>query len=76
MKYTAEQLFAYMDSGRPVKVKTRRGNVHIGYCWAYGSVQNEEEYGVAEDSLEIGPIGKGTHVSLYASEIEQIEFAD
>lgn len=71
MKYTMKDLFDFMHSAREVKVTDVDGNVMIGRCWAYGSVDNEEEYGVFEPSLEIGP-----GVTLYASEIEKIEFAD
>lgn len=71
MKYSMEALFDFMDSRRKVKVTCTDGQVFTGLCWAYGSAQNEEEYGVAEPSLEVGP-----GVSFYASEIEKIEYAD
>lgn len=29
------------------------GRVFEGHCWAYGDVQNEEEYGVDEPGLEV-----------------------
>lgn len=71
MKYSMKELFAFMDSGRPVSVTGADGQTCTGQCWAYGPVENEEEYGVFEPSLEIGP-----GVTLYASQIEKIEFAD
>lgn len=71
MKYTAEILFALMESGRAVSVTATDGKTYTGRCWAYGTVQNEEEYGVYEPSIDIGP---GTF--LYASEIVNIEFAN
>lgn len=76
MRYTTEQLFAFMEENRPIRAISIRGNVYHGFCWAFSEVQNEEEDGVPEPSLEIGPIGKGPHVVLYASEIEKIEFLD
>lgn len=71
MKYTMEELFAFMDLGRSVVVTDTSGQTHTGRCWAYGPVENEEEYGVFEPSVEIGP-----GVTLYASEIEKIEVLD
>ena len=52
-KYTMEDLFAFMDAKRPVRVTCTDGRVFEGPCWAYGDVQNEEEYGVDEPSLEV-----------------------
>lgn len=71
MKYSIKDLFDFMHAERTVKVTDTDGNVMVGRCWAYGAVDNEEEYGVFEPSLEIGP-----GVTLYASQIEKIEFAD
>ena len=71
MSYTMADLFAFMDSERVVKVTDDEGNTYVGPCWAYGSVQNLEEYGVEEPSLDIGPGN-----ILFASEIEKIEFVD
>lgn len=71
MKYSMDDLFDFMDSGRTVRVTDSDGKTHIGKCWAYGDVQNDEEYGVNEPSLDVGP-----GVSLYASEIEKIEYVD
>ena len=47
-KYTMKDLFGFMDAKRPVRVTCTDGRVFEGPCWAYGDVQNEEEYGVAE----------------------------
>ena len=69
MSYTMEELFAFMDSERIVRVTDDEGNTYVGQCWAYNAVQNLEEYGVEEPSLEIGP-GE----LLFASEIRKIEF--
>lgn len=71
MKYTMEKLFAFMDSGRAVSVIGTDGQTYTGRCWAYGSAENEEEYGVYEPSIDVGP-----GILLYASEIAHIEFAD
>lgn len=68
MRYAMKELFDYMDLGKPVRVTSTDGKVFTGRCWAYGDVQNEEEFGRAEASLEVGP-----GAVLYASEIERIE---
>lgn len=70
MTYSEKELFGFMDSKRPVLVTSDDGQEFRGPCWAYGAVYNEEEFGIAEPSLEIG------NVSVYASEIKSIEFAD
>ena len=70
MKYTIKDLFAFMDSGRDVRVICTDGEILTGRCWAYSNIENEEEFGVNEPSLEIG------NISLYASEIEKIEYID
>lgn len=74
MKYSIEDLYSFMDSRRAVRVTSTSGKSYEGPCWAYSAVVNEEEDGVAEDSLEVGSGGEAT--VLYAREIEQIEFAD
>ena len=71
MKYTMDELFSFMDSARNVKVTSTSGKTYCGRCWAYGDVQNAEDNGVDEPSLDVGP-----GITLYASEIEKIEFAD
>ena len=71
MKYSMKELFDFMDSERVVQVTDSDGNTHVGRCWAYGDIQNEEDYGVKEASIDIGP-----GLLLFASEIEKIEFAD
>ena len=64
-KYTMEDLFGFMDAKRPVRVTCTDGRVFKGPCWAYGDVQNEEEYGVeVQDAM------------LFSSEIQEIEFVD
>lgn len=70
MIYSEKELFEFMDSERQVLVTCDNGQKFKGRCWAYGTIYNEEEFGIAEPSLEIG------NVSLYASEIEKIEYVD
>lgn len=69
-KYTMRDLFGFMDAKRPVRVICTDGRVFEGPCWAYGDVQNEEEYGVDEPSLEV------QDTMLFSSEIQEIEFVD
>ena len=71
MKYTAEDIFLYMESGRIVRVTDVDGRVHLGQCWAYGSVQSECDYGIREPTLDI----EG-YLILALSEIEKFEYAD
>ena len=71
MKYSEKELFAFMgqcEEGKQVKVTCVDGTQITGSCWAYSATQNDEDYGVAEPSLDIGP---GTLV--YSSEIERID---
>ena len=68
--YTMKELFSFMDSERPVRVTCTGGKVFEGQCWAYGDVQNEEEYGIGEPSIEV------QDTMLFASEIEKIEYLD
>lgn len=70
MTYSEKELFEFMDSRRQVLITCDDGQKFKGQCWAYGMIYNEEEFGIAEPSLEIG------NVSIYASEIKSIEFAD
>ena len=70
MKYTLRDLFDFMESGRPVKVTCVDGKAFQGRCWAYSSVQNMEEDGINEDSLEV------ESTMLYLSDIELIEYLD
>ena len=71
MRYTEKKLFDFMDSEREVCVTCTDGQIFSGRCWAYCAVENEEEDGVFEPSLDVGP---GT--VLYISRIEKIEFID
>ena len=71
MRYTEKDLYAYMDSDRVVRVTTDDGVAHVGRCWAYSSVASEEEFGVAEPTLEVG-----CSVVLALSEIQKIEYVD
>lgn len=71
MSYTEKDLFEFMDSGRTVRVTDGDGKEHVGQCWAYGAVTSEEEFGIAEPSLDIG-----CGVVLALSEIQKIEYAD
>ena len=66
--YTMKELFDFMESEKEVRVTSVDGKVYTGRCWAYGDVQNDEEYGINEPSLEV------QDTTLYASEIEKIEY--
>lgn len=68
MKYTEEQLFDFMDSQRPVRVKCATGEVFEGKCWAYSQTYNEENEAGSEASLEI------QDVMLMISEISDISY--
>lgn len=71
MKYSESELFAFMDEcdrGKQVKVVCTDGDEIAGRCWAYSALQNEDESGIAEPSLDVGP---GT--IIYASEIERVD---
>ena len=71
MKYTEEELFEFMDSGKKVRVTCADGQVFAGRCWAYGAVVSEEEFGISEPCLDVG-----CSTILQLREIEKIEFAD
>lgn len=68
--HTMEDLFRLMEIGKPVRVRCKDGRVFEGLCWAYGDIQNEEDYGVAEPSLEV------QDTMIFLGEIADIEFAD
>lgn len=70
MKYSEDQLFAFMDARRPVKVTSVSGNVYTGMCWAYSSGFNAEEEDIDEASLEV------QDTLLFLHEIQEIEYAD
>lgn len=70
MKYQLKDLFDFMESGRQVKVTDTDGKTYIGRCWAYSDVQNKEEDGIEEPSIEI------QDTILYQSEIQEIEYVD
>jgi hypothetical protein len=70
MKYTQEELFAFMDARRPIKVTCTDGKTFVGMCWAYSSGHNLEEEGIDEPSIEV------RETLLYLHEIEIIEYAD
>ncbi len=70
MKYTQKDLFDFMESEKQVKVTCTDGKTFMGRCWAYSAVQNEEEDGIDEPSLEV------QDTMLYLSEIEKIEYLD
>ena len=70
MIYTEQQLYDFMDAERPVTVTTVDGGKYTGMCWAYSSVTNEADFGIAEASLEV------QDTILYLHEIEKIEYAD
>jgi hypothetical protein len=64
-----EDLFVFMESGKAIKVTDTDGKVYIGKCWAYSDVQNKEESGIDEPSIEV------QDTILYLSEIQKIEYA-
>ena len=68
MRYTEEELFDFMDSGRRVRVTCTDGQVFVGRCWAYSSLSNEEDFGIDEATIDIE-----CGVMLKLSEIESIE---
>ena len=70
MTYSEKQLFDFMDSGRPVLVTCDDGQQFRGECLAYSRVYNEEEFDRFEPSIQIDD------TTLYASEIEKIEYSD
>ena len=62
---------AECEKGKEVKVVCTDGQQIAGRCWAYGVVQAEEEYDVAEPFLDIGP-----GIIVFSSEIEKIDFVE
>ena len=70
MKYSQKDLFDFMESGKQVKVTCTDGKTFAGRCWAYSTVQNMEEDGIDEPSLEIGS------TMIYLSEIDKIEYTE
>ena len=70
MKYTVEDLFAFMESGKEVKVTCDTGETFSGRCWAYTEATNLEEYGIDEPSIEV------QDTVLYLSDIQKIEYID
>lgn len=65
-----KDLFNFMDTGKTVKVTGKSGETYVGRCWAYGDVQNESDYGVAEPSVEV------QDTMIFSSEIEKSEFVE
>lgn len=70
MKYCMKDLFDFMESGRVVKVTDTGGKSYTGKCWSYSDVQNNEETGIDEPSIEV------QDTILYLSEIQKIEYAE
>ena len=70
VEYTMEDLFAFMDSRRPVKVTCTDGKAFYGMCWAYSDVFNMEEEGINEASIEV------QDTVIFLHEIQRIEYAD
>ena len=68
MKYTVQDLFRFMESGRQVKIVCTDGKIFSGRCWAYSADYNKEAEGIDEPSLEVGSI------TIYLSEIQSIEY--
>ena len=71
MIYTEKDLFEYMDSGRVVRVTATDGQEYVGRCWAYSAAVSEEEFNIAEPTLDVG-----CSVMLALSEIQKIEYVD
>lgn len=70
MRYCMKDLFDFMESGKEIKVTDTDGKVYIGKCWAYSDVQNKEESGVDEPSIEV------QDTILYLTEIQKIEYVE
>lgn len=70
MKYVTKDLFCFMESGRQVRVTDTDGKTYVGKCWAYSAVQNKEEDGIDEPSIEV------QDTILYLSDIHKIEYVD
>lgn len=70
MKYSLKDLFDFMESEKQVKVTCNDGKTFSGRCWVYSGVQNLEEDGVNEPSLEV------QDTMLYLSDIRTIEYVD
>lgn len=68
MKYTVEEMFAFMESGKRVKVTCDTGEVFSGTCVAYSEATNLEEYGVDEPSIEV------QDTILFQRDIQKIEY--
>ncbi|MCX7715030.1 MAG: hypothetical protein N2171_04815 [Clostridia bacterium] len=65
-----KELSHYMN--KQVKVVLDSKKEYVGLCWGvYGSVQNDEEYDINEDSIELMHDGECT--VFYSSEIDNIE---
>ncbi len=70
MKYSMNELFDFMELGRPVKVTCIDSKTFSGRCWTYSDVVNMEEDGIDEPSLEV------ESTMIYQSEIQSIEYID
>ena len=70
MKYTMQDLFGFMESGKQVKVTCTDGKFFSGKCWAYSDVCNKEEAGIDEPSLEVA------NITIYLSEIQSIDYLE
>lgn len=70
MKYTFETMFPFME--KQVKIIDDKGKEWTGLCWGvYSGTENEDDYGVAEDSLEL--LEDGTSWQFFSSEIASIK---
>ena len=70
---TLEQLHGYMD--KRVKITAPDGKEFSGLCWGvYSAIENEDDYGIAEDSLELYDGACSTVFCV--SDIKSIELVD
>lgn len=70
---TLEELFGYLD--KRVKVTDTDGKEWTGLCWGvYSAVDNAEDDGVAQDSIEIYDGASAT--VFYAEDIKSIKIID
>lgn len=72
-KYSLDVLLSFLE--KRVCIIDDKGKEWHGQCWGvYSGVENEDEYGVVEDSLEL--LHDGMSTVFYASEIQKITITD
>ena len=69
-RYTMQDLYKFMESGKSVKVICTDGKCFTGPCWAYSDTFNMEEEGVDEPSIEV------QDVVVFLHEVQSIEFVE